>query len=150
MLATFTSHCKLRLSLCSFTALSPHFLPISVFPFPFRIVLLFSLSPDSHSVRGSQSLWRSAGGSRVCDGSSAGQGGRRRSSTALCRAQHSAGTTRPLHPGCTNFTPFPKHTLIFIVLALQTRILTLLPCYAWSRTAQSLQSKKDEALLTYA
>lgn len=75
MLATFTSHCKLRLSLCSFTALSPHFLPISVFPFPFRIVLLFSLSPDSHSVRGSQSLWRSAGGSRVCDGSSAGQGG---------------------------------------------------------------------------
>lgn len=42
------------------------------------------------------------------------------------------------------------HTLIFIVLALQTRILTLLPCYAWSRTAQSLQSKKDEALLTYA
>jgi len=74
MLATFISHCKLCLSLCSFTALSLFLLFTDLYAsdsiFFFWIVLFFFLTFDLHLVLKRQSYLCSAGGSQALDSSS--------------------------------------------------------------------------------
>lgn len=74
MLATFISHCKLCLSLCSFTALSLFLLFTDLYVsdsiFFFWIILFFLLTLDLHLELECQSYLCSARGSKVRDSSS--------------------------------------------------------------------------------
>lgn len=170
MLATFTSHCKLCLSLCSFTALSLSSLftdlGVSIPPFG---SFCFSRSPLTRTQPGlsvSQALgWRKPGVQRLlitAGGRRWNRASRRAacSSPQLCRARRSAQEpgvkAAPRNHPSSAARLHRLHAVSKTCLSSwrwpykRTCILTLFQCYAWSRTAQSLQPKKDEALLTYA
>lgn len=135
---------------------------------PFRIVLFFSLTPDSHSagLSVSQALgWRKPGVQRLlitAGGRRWNRASRRAacSSPQLCRAPRSAQEpgvkAAPRNHPSSAARLHRLHAVSKTCLSSwrwpykRTCILTLFQCYAWSRTAQSLQPKKDEALLTYA